>query len=80
MQRGYVLFIKQKKHALAPFGASAIVRPCAQLLWCELYDMKDKKKALTLFSSGKPFREKNLSIPAADASSPSMPLTSSGHC
>ena len=30
--------------------------------------------ALTLFSSGGRFREKNLSIPAASGSSPSMPL------
>jgi len=26
------------------FGAGAISRLCAQLLWCELYDMRDTKK------------------------------------
>jgi len=26
------------------FGAGAILELCAQLVWCELYDMKDKKK------------------------------------
>jgi len=25
------------------FGASAMLPPCTQLLWCELYDMKGKK-------------------------------------
>jgi len=26
------------------FGAGAILPPCAQLLWCELYVMKDLQK------------------------------------
>jgi len=26
------------------FGTSAILPPCAQLLWCELYDMKNFQK------------------------------------
>jgi len=26
------------------FGARAILELCAQLVWCELYDMKDEKK------------------------------------
>jgi len=30
------------------FGARAILPPCTQLLWCELYAMKDEKSNLGL--------------------------------
>ena len=31
-------------HALAPLVPVRFFPPCAQLLWCELYDMKDVQK------------------------------------
>jgi len=36
-----------------PFGTSAIRSPCAQLLWCELYDMKESQ---TYKNKNKSFR------------------------
>jgi len=38
------LFKKKSSGHCERLGAGAVSRLCAQPLWCELYDMRDKKK------------------------------------
>jgi len=58
------------------WGAGVILPPCAQLLWCELYVMKDTKTKQNKQQKQKNEPEEMGNSSAAAAASPSMPSSS----